>query len=109
MNIYLEIFSDIQCVMCCLLIPHQSTKKKTRLTAHLITPDYVLCRFGLIIPVAQKVAKAVMKQADFPSLVRFVTLSWTLGQILIIVGHPTDGNPVLRLLTLVFVQVENRH
>ncbi len=52
---------------------------------------------------AQKVAKAVMKQADFPSLVRFETLSWTLGRILIIVGHPTDGNPVLRLLTLVFV------
>ena len=43
MNIYLDIFRDIQCVMCCLLIPHQSTKEKTRLTAHLITPDYVLC------------------------------------------------------------------
>ena len=63
----------------------------------------------LIIPVAQKMAKAVMKQADPPGRVRFVTLFWTLCQILIIVGHPPNWNPVFRLLTLVFVQVENRH
>ena len=54
-------------------------------------------------------AKAVMKQPNFPSLVTFVILSWTLGKIVTIIGHPANGNPVLRLLTLVFVQVENRH
>ncbi len=43
------------------------------------------------------------------ALVRFVTLSWTLGKIAVIIGHPANGNPVLRLLTLVFMKIENRH
>ncbi len=42
-------------------------------------------------------------------MVRFVTLFWTLGKIVIITGHPADGDPVLRLLTLVFMKIENRH
>ena len=53
-----------------------------------------LMRFGY--PSCSEDGEAIMKQADFPGLVRFVTLTWTLGQILIIVGHPTYWNPVFR-------------
>ncbi len=56
-----------------------------------------------------RMVKAVMKQPNIHSLVTFVTLSWTLGRFVLITGHPPNGNPVLRLLTLILMKIENRH
>jgi hypothetical protein len=54
-------------------------------------------------------AKVVMKQPNFPSLVTFVTLSWTFVKFVLITGNPANGNPVLRLLALILMNIENRH
>jgi hypothetical protein len=90
------------------LIPHQFTQEKIASDDVL---DYLKQCSALIwfdYPSCSEVAKVVMKQPNFPSLVTFVTLSWTLGKIVIIIGHPANENQVLRLLTLFIMEIENR-
>ena len=93
-----------------LLIPHQPAQKESCLSFDLVAPYKVLRPFSFRIPGTQKISKAVMKQARLPSSMAFIPLSWTLCcQFIIIHRHPSNRNPVFWLLTLLLVQVENRH
>jgi hypothetical protein len=87
------------------LITHQAAQKEPCLAPYLVPPDYGLGNTRLFIPSAQKVAKTVMKQTIFPGVARIVALSWPQapGLVIIEIWHPSDGNPVLWLLPLVFV------
>ena len=92
-----------------LLIPHQAPQEKSGPSFLLVTPNHVLRLFCFLIPGTQKLSEAVMKQASPPCSKRFITLTLALAPLVIIYWHPSYGNPVLRLLTLVLMQVKNRH
>ena len=93
-----------------LLIPHQPAQKESCLSFDLVAPYKILRPFRFRIPCTQKLSKAVMKQARLPSSMAFIPLTRTLCcQFLIIYRHPSNQNPVFWLLTLLLVQVENRH
>ncbi len=95
---------------CYLLISQQSAKKKTCLTSFLVAPYDMLGVSCFLIPCSQKMTKTVMKNARLPRSARFIPPCWAQScQFFIECRYPSDWNPVFWFLTLIFVQIEDRH
>jgi hypothetical protein len=93
------------------VVLQQASNKEPRLASFTACPYDVRCYTSFLGPVTQKRISAFVIQAIFPSRVALVPSSGanTLCFFVIKYRHPSNRNPIFRLLALVVKNIQKRH